>query len=147
MALANPLLASATTVTAAPSINTTKRRALWNTSCGAQHGSGRLPIPASWSISPDRDAVFAWIRCSQERRRALKSGDRNLATLAGGLQASLGAFAVGGTFLSFQYVEMLWHFFALSSATYHLTEARSSQPVPESGASAYSAAYPATALS
>jgi putative inorganic carbon (HCO3(-)) transporter len=91
--------------------------------------------------------LFAWIRCSQARKRALKSGDVNLATLAGGLQAALVAFAVGGTFLSFQYVEILWHFFALSFATYHLTEARSSQPVPEAGAPAYAATYPATAVS
>ena len=91
--------------------------------------------------------AFAWVRCWQARKRALKSGDVNLAILAGGLQASLVAFAVGGTFLSFQYVEMLWHFFAISIATYHLTEAQSSQSIPEAGAPAYSATYPATAPS
>jgi hypothetical protein len=77
----------------------------------------------------------------------LKSGDLNLANLAGGLQASLVAFAVGGTFLSFQYVEMIWHFFALSFAIYHLTEDLSSQPMLETGLPAYAATYPATALS
>ena len=40
----------------------------------------------------------------------------NLAHFAFGLEGGLLAFVVGGTFLPFQYTEMVWHFFALTIA-------------------------------
>jgi O-antigen ligase len=39
-----------------------------------------------------------------------------LGRYAVGLEAALVAFAVGGSFVPFQYCEMLWHFFALTMA-------------------------------
>jgi probable O-glycosylation ligase (exosortase A-associated) len=42
---------------------------------------------------------------------------KNLAIYAGAIEAGLIAFAVGATFVPFQYNEMLWHFFALSTVT------------------------------
>ena len=39
-----------------------------------------------------------------------------LGAYAIGLESSLVAFMIGGSFVSFQYCEMLWHFFALSVA-------------------------------
>lgn len=48
-----------------------------------------------------------------------------LGPYATGLEGSLLAFAIGGSFVSFQYCEMLWHFFALTIAleTVAVTEA------------------------
>ena len=40
----------------------------------------------------------------------------SLGHYATGLESSLIAFCVGGTFVSFHYSEMLWHFFALTIA-------------------------------
>jgi probable O-glycosylation ligase (exosortase A-associated) len=60
--------------------------------------------------------IASWFRCSSARKEALARGDTNLAAFAGALQTALTSFAIGGTFLSFQYVEMLWHFVALSIA-------------------------------
>jgi putative inorganic carbon (HCO3(-)) transporter len=37
-----------------------------------------------------------------------------------GMESALAAFAVGGSFVSYQYNEMLWHFFALSMALEHV---------------------------
>ena len=39
-----------------------------------------------------------------------------LGAYAGALETGLVAFIVGGSFVSFQYCEMLWHFFGLSIA-------------------------------
>ena len=36
------------------------------------------------------------------------------------MESALVAFAVGGSFVSFQYNEMLWHFFALTMALEHV---------------------------
>lgn len=54
-------------------------------------------------------------------RRVRKSAQRGeipgpLGPYAIGLESSLIAFIVGGSFVSFQYCEMLWHFFALTMA-------------------------------
>lgn len=42
---------------------------------------------------------------------------RDLNLIANALMTSLIAYAVAGSFLSFQYNEMIWHFFALATAT------------------------------
>ena len=51
-------------------------------------------------------------------RLAARRGDipRPLGEYAIGLESALVAFMIGGSFVSFQYCEMLWHFFALSVA-------------------------------
>ena len=51
-------------------------------------------------------------------RLAAKRGEVSgpLGAYAIALESSLLAFMVGGSFVSFQYCEMLWHFFALSIA-------------------------------
>jgi len=54
---------------------------------------------------------------------------KNLAIFAAAIEAGLVSAAVGGTFVIFQYNEMLWHFFALSTVVARL--ARERQPVTE----------------
>jgi O-antigen ligase len=51
-------------------------------------------------------------------RRASKLGDQyaDLSRFAFALEAALIAFIIGGSFLPFQYTEMLWHFFGLTIA-------------------------------
>ena len=48
------------------------------------------------------------------------SGRDELFTFAGALQTALVTVAVGGTFLSYQYVEVLWHFIGLSFAAHRI---------------------------
>ena len=55
--------------------------------------------------------------CHRVRRQAARGEiPRELGRYAVGLEAALVAFAVGGTFVPFQYYEMLWHYFALTMA-------------------------------
>jgi probable O-glycosylation ligase (exosortase A-associated) len=51
-------------------------------------------------------------------RKAAKRGEisEELGAYATGLESSLVAFIVGGSFVSFHYCEMLWHFFGLTMA-------------------------------
>jgi hypothetical protein len=51
-----------------------------------------------------------------------KRGEINdsLGQYAIGMEAGLVAFAVGGAFVSFQYIEMLWHYFGLTMALEHI---------------------------
>jgi probable O-glycosylation ligase (exosortase A-associated) len=62
--------------------------------------------------------VFSAMRACRRVRLAAKRGeiDRPLGAYAVGLESSLVAFLVGGSFVSFQYCEMLWHYFALTIA-------------------------------
>ena len=62
--------------------------------------------------------VFNAMRACRGVRLAAKRGeiDGPLGAYAVGFESSLVAFIVGGSFVSFQYCEMLWHFFALSIA-------------------------------
>jgi probable O-glycosylation ligase (exosortase A-associated) len=62
--------------------------------------------------------VFGAMRACRRVRLAAKRGelDGPLGAYAVGFESSLVAFIVGGSFVSFQYCEMLWHFFALSIA-------------------------------
>jgi len=59
--------------------------------------------------------------CRRIRRMARREevSDR-LGRYAIGIESALVAFAVGGSFVSFHYNEMLWHFFALSMALEHV---------------------------
>ena len=55
--------------------------------------------------------------CQRVRQKAARGEIPNeLGLYAVGLEAALVAFAVGGSFVPFQYVEMLWHYFALTMA-------------------------------
>lgn len=62
-------------------------------------------------------AVSSLRACSRVRRMAQR-GETSAALehYATGLQSALVAFMVGGSFVSFHYSEMLWHFFALTIA-------------------------------
>ena len=55
-------------------------------------------------------------------RKSAKRGEipEALGRYATGLESSFIAFAVGGSFVSFQYIEMLWHFFALAMALHQV---------------------------
>ncbi len=59
--------------------------------------------------------LLAWSSCARAQRLA-KAGrvPPAIGYCGAGLEASLVAFVVGGSFLTFQYIEMLWHFVALS---------------------------------
>lgn len=61
--------------------------------------------------------VLSWRSCRRVRRAA-RRGDipGPLGPYAVALEASLVAFVVGGSFVQFQYSEMLWHYFALTIA-------------------------------
>ena len=54
--------------------------------------------------------------CQQIRTRAKKDGREQIAVYAGHLQTSFLVFAVGGTFLNAQYLELIWHLFGLNIA-------------------------------
>jgi probable O-glycosylation ligase (exosortase A-associated) len=61
--------------------------------------------------------VFAMLSCRRVARLGrLDPTKRDLRIYANALMTSLVVFAVGGTFLSCQYNEMIWHFFGLSTA-------------------------------
>jgi putative inorganic carbon (hco3(-)) transporter len=66
--------------------------------------------------------VFLSFRACRRVRKAARRGDvpATMAPYAVALESSLVAFAVGGSFVSFQYSEMLWHFFALTIALEHV---------------------------
>jgi hypothetical protein len=61
--------------------------------------------------------ALAFVACSRARRAARVSPKyEHLAKFAFGIEAAMVVFIVGGTFLPFQYTEMLWHFIGLSIA-------------------------------
>jgi len=74
--------------------------------------------------------AYSFWQCWQVGRMAKTRPElQNLAIFAAAIEAGLVSSAVGGTFVIFQYNEMLWHFFALSSVILHL--ARERQPATE----------------
>lgn len=61
--------------------------------------------------------VSSFVACRRVRKSAARGEVPDaLGTYARALETGLVAFIVGGSFVSFQYCEMLWHFFALSIA-------------------------------
>jgi len=62
--------------------------------------------------------VVTSLRSCRRVRLAAKRGEVSaaLGSYAVGFETALMAFIVGGSFVSFHYIEMLWHFFALSAA-------------------------------
>ena len=59
----------------------------------------------------------SWLSCRRVRLWSLRGQiSAPLGHYATAIETSLVAFAVGGSFVSFQYNEMLWHFFALTIA-------------------------------
>jgi putative inorganic carbon (HCO3(-)) transporter len=58
----------------------------------------------------------AFLACAYARRVGIRQAElRHLALSATALEASLIAFVVGGSFIAFQYNEMLWHVIGLST--------------------------------
>ncbi len=60
--------------------------------------------------------VRIFLSLRRSRANAILSGRTDLETYASSLEVSLVAFVVGGTFLTAHYLEMLWHFMALTVA-------------------------------
>jgi probable O-glycosylation ligase (exosortase A-associated) len=61
--------------------------------------------------------AFSLLTCARVRRMAQRAEiSESLGRYGAALESSLLAFIVGGSFVSFQYSEMLWHFFALTIA-------------------------------
>jgi probable O-glycosylation ligase (exosortase A-associated) len=93
--------------------------------------------------------VTSLLACRRVRNSARRGEiPVEMAAYATGLEAALVAFIVGGSFVSFHYCEMLWHFFALTMAleTVALREAalaRATAPAP-AAAAAEVAAVPST---
>ena len=76
---------------------------------------GFLLFVGSWIL-----AVWAcWRTASIAKRNAAHSG---VLPYANALMTSLFAYAVAATFLSFQYNEMIWHFFGLTTALYTIAK-------------------------
>ena len=94
---------------------------------GGLYGSGRA-VHSSWfavlaEVGYPGLLLFvtiiaiSWLSCRSVRRAARRGEvSEGLGRYAIALEAALVAFIVGGSFVSFQYNEMLWHFFALSAA-------------------------------
>jgi len=60
---------------------------------------------------------LSFASCHRVRRMAARGEiPHELGRYAVGLESALVAFAVGGSFVPFQYYEMLWHYFALTMA-------------------------------
>ena len=55
---------------------------------------------------------------------------KELVPYATAVQTSLIAFAIGGSFVIFQYTEMLWHFIGLTMLLHTLALAHAAGPVP-----------------
>ncbi|MGH7859782.1 MAG: O-antigen ligase family protein, partial [Candidatus Binatia bacterium] len=89
--------------------------------------------------------VFSALRaCGRARRLAVAIGNDELRRYAIAIETGLGVFFVGGSFVVFQYTEMLWHFIGLSIALEAIAakaaeaETRSEESVPEPAAAAAS---------
>jgi O-antigen ligase len=66
---------------------------------------------------------LAWRSCVRARRLAAAGlVATELGAFGAGLEMSLMVFAVGGSFVIFQYTEMLWHVVGLTMALHFLTE-------------------------
>ncbi len=67
--------------------------------------------------------ILAFHACALARRAARRNAEHQvLARYAVALEAAFVAYAVGGTFLPFQYLEMYWHFIGLSIALHALAQ-------------------------
>jgi O-antigen ligase len=89
-----------------------KDRAVHSTWFGILADQGYLGLLMFVSI-----LVTAFLACGRARKAALGvPGREQLFAYAGAMQTALVTAAVGGTFLSYHYVEILWHFAALSFA-------------------------------
>jgi probable O-glycosylation ligase (exosortase A-associated) len=61
--------------------------------------------------------MSSWFACVRVRRSAQHGAvPKELGAYATALETGLVAFIVGGTFVPFQYIEMLWHYFGLTIA-------------------------------
>jgi probable O-glycosylation ligase (exosortase A-associated) len=79
--------------------------------------------------------VSALWACGRVRRIVRDDPDRRaLFVYAGGLQAAILAVIVGGSFLSYHYVEILWHFMALSFALARIATEEAAVPLAEPAA-------------
>jgi len=90
---------------------------------------GLILLLGNWSVA----ALSCWQVSRMTRGDPAK---RELRLYANALMTSLFVFLVAGSFLSYQYNEMLWHFVGLSTALYLVAvreSATAEAPVPVSG--------------
>ncbi len=81
--------------------------------------------------------ALAFLACARVRRLASTGNvSPELGRYAIAIEASLAAFAAGGSFVIFQYVEMLWHLIGLSIALNYLAVTESAAPRPAVAATA-----------
>lgn len=74
--------------------------------------------------------AYAFFVCWKARRLARRRPDlANLAAYATAIEAGLVVFAIGGSFVPFQYFEILWHFLALSIVVGRIVKMRVTQTV------------------
>jgi probable O-glycosylation ligase (exosortase A-associated) len=67
---------------------------------------------------------YSWYMCTATRKKCRNIPELSyLANYSSAIEVGLVVCAIGGTFLPFQYVEMLWHYFALSSTIYSIANA------------------------
>lgn len=78
--------------------------------------------------------ILSFRACSFARKVSTSGGPPILAKYALGLELGLVAFVVGGTFVMFQYTEIIWHFFGLSTALYALAQQHVAEAVPKEAA-------------
>jgi probable O-glycosylation ligase (exosortase A-associated) len=74
------------------------------------------------------NVAMSFFSCWQVLRIARRNeAMRELRFYANALISALAVYCVGGTFLSYQYNEMVWHFFGLSSALYFIARSEASR--------------------
>jgi probable O-glycosylation ligase (exosortase A-associated) len=84
--------------------------------------------------------LSSWLACRRVRKRAAAGVlPAELGAYAIALESGLVAFIVGGSFVSFQYSEMLWHYFGLTMALERVAvraeaEARAKRETPQAEA-------------
>jgi hypothetical protein len=84
--------------------------------------------------------LSSWLACRRVRKRAAAGVlPAELGAYAIALESGLIAFIVGGSFVSFQYSEMLWHYFGLTMALERVAvraeaEARAKRETPQAEA-------------
>jgi putative inorganic carbon (HCO3(-)) transporter len=106
---------------------------------GGAYGVGRAVHSTWFGILADQGyvgfllflslLVSAFRACNGVRRRAAVHPDGPMLAYAAALQTALVTVAVGGTFLSYHYVEILWHFMALAFALRTIAERTLEHPV------------------
>jgi len=108
---------------------------------GGEYGSQRSVHSTWFAVLAEQGIVgfalyvtiilLAVYNCIQSRRKMRRKGatkDDALTRFAVSIESALAVFIVGGTFLPFQYNEMLWHFIGISMVLRQLTAQAAEDP-------------------